>query len=65
MVIIFKIPQGEVLKRDCKVSIILAVLVIKSLYFRVLFYRKMQLINWVIKVKTYLCNSNIETLIIS
>ena len=47
---IFKIRPREVLKRDCKVSIILAVYVVKSLYFKVLFYREVQSINWAIKL---------------
>ena len=40
----------KVLKNDRKVSIILAVFVIKGLYFRLLFHREMQPINWTIKL---------------
>ena len=44
--IIFKIRPEQVLKKNCKVSMILAVFVIMSLYFTVLFYKDMQPISW-------------------
>ena len=60
LAIVFKILQGDVLKKNCKVSMMLAVeyflqpelnifrvlYVIKSFYFKVLFYRKLRPICW-------------------
>ena len=47
--VIYKRQQWDVIKRYCKVSMILIVFVITSLNFRVLFYKETQQINWAIK----------------